>query len=214
MFDIGWTELLVIGVVALIVIGPQDLPDMFRQIGRFTSKMRAMARDFQKAMDDAAKASGVNDVAKDLRNATSAKSLGLTAVKEAADKFEKWDPLKQPKPPVRTPTPRVPEPAVAAGEATPEELAEAALAGPKGPTPIPSAAIPKAGPATQALRDKQAERARIIAETNARLKALDGSAVQEVAPVPAAAAAPAPAAAAAPAPAAEPATAPVRDETP
>ncbi len=191
MFDIGWTELLVIGVVALIVIGPQDLPDMFRQIGRFTGKMRGMARDFQKAMDDAAKASGVGDVAKDLRNATSAKSLGLTAVKEAADKFEKWDPLKPAKPAVKPPTPRVVEPPVAAGQATAEELAEAVPAVPKGPTPIPSAAIPKAGPATQAMKDKQAERARIIAETNARLKALDGSAVQEVAPAPAQAQAPA-----------------------
>ncbi|MCX7299721.1 MAG: Sec-independent protein translocase protein TatB [Rhodobacterales bacterium] len=190
MFDIGWTELLVIGVVALIVIGPQDLPDMFRQIGRFTGKMRAMARDFQKAMDDAAKASGVGDVAKDLRNATSAKGMGLTAVKEAADKFEKWDPLKPAKPAVKAPTPRVVEPPVAAGEATAEELAEAAPAVPKGPSPIPSAAIPKAGPATQAMKDKQAERARIIAETNAKLKALDGSAVQEVAPASAAPVAP------------------------
>ena len=48
--DIGWAELLVIGIVALIVIGPEDLPQMFRQVGRFTAKMRAMSRDFSRAM--------------------------------------------------------------------------------------------------------------------------------------------------------------------
>ena len=45
MFDIGWTELLVIGVVALIVIGPKDLPGMFRTLGRVTAKARGMTED-------------------------------------------------------------------------------------------------------------------------------------------------------------------------
>ena len=44
MFDLGWTELLVIGVVALIVVGPKDLPVLFRNVGRFMGKMRGMAR--------------------------------------------------------------------------------------------------------------------------------------------------------------------------
>ena len=94
MLDVGWSELVVIGVVALIVIGPKDLPEMFRTLGRFTGKLRSMARDFQRAMESAADQSGMKDVAKDLKSATSAKSLGLDAVKEAAAKFEKWDPLK------------------------------------------------------------------------------------------------------------------------
>lgn len=94
MFEIGWTELMLIGIVALIVIGPKDLPDMFRTMGRFTAKMRSMARDFQRAMDQAAKETGVNDIAADLKAATSAKSMGLDAVKDAASRFEKWDPMK------------------------------------------------------------------------------------------------------------------------
>ena len=54
MFDLGMSELLVIGVVALIVVGPRDLPGMFRTVGRFTGKARELARDLQRAMDQAA----------------------------------------------------------------------------------------------------------------------------------------------------------------
>lgn len=94
MFGLNWPELVIISVVALIVIGPEDLPKMFRELGRFTGKLRQMSREFSRAMEQAGKDTGVSDVAKDLRNVTSPKSLGLDAVKDAASKFEKWDPLK------------------------------------------------------------------------------------------------------------------------
>lgn len=159
--DIGWTELLVIGVVALIVIGPEDLPEMFRQLGRFTAKIRSMAREFQRAMDQAARESGVNDVAKDLKTATSAKSLGLTAVKDAADKFEKWDPLKSTKAAAKT--------APAETDAKAVDTAPAAKPGPE-------------GPATQALREKQAARKAVIEEMGAKLKAVDAGDLTVVKP--------------------------------
>lgn len=92
--DIGWSELLLIGIVALIVIGPKDLPRMFAALGRFTAKARGMAREFQRAMDEAAKESGVSETAKDLRAMTSKKNLGLDKIEEAAKKFESWDPAK------------------------------------------------------------------------------------------------------------------------
>jgi sec-independent protein translocase protein TatB len=121
--DIGWAEMLLIGIVALVVIGPEDLPQMFRQIGRFTAKIRAMSRDFSRAMEQAAKDTGVKDMAKDLRSATSVGGLGLDKVKAAADKFEKWDPIKgnmakpAAKPLVPAPIPETPKPVV-----TPEAL--------------------------------------------------------------------------------------------
>jgi sec-independent protein translocase protein TatB len=48
MFDVGWSEMLVIAVVLIVVVGPKDLPRMLRQFGRTTSKLRAMAGDFRR----------------------------------------------------------------------------------------------------------------------------------------------------------------------
>ena len=160
MFDIGWMELMVIGVVALIVVGPKDLPEMFRQLGRFTSKIRSMGREFSRAMEQAAKESGVDEVRRDLKAVSNPVSTGMQSLKSAADKFEKWDPVKNaatPSQPLKpAPMPPSPPPAVSS-----------AAAGPAVSAP--------AGPATQALLDKQSARKAIMDEMNAKLKALDTS---------------------------------------
>ncbi len=62
MFDIGWSELLVIGALALIVVGPKDLPVMMRRLGQYVGKARSMARDFQRTMEDAAKEADVAEL--------------------------------------------------------------------------------------------------------------------------------------------------------
>lgn len=132
--DLSWSELMVVGVVALIIIGPKDLPGMFRELGRFMAKIRAMGREFSRAMEAAAKESGVKDVADDLRKVTSPKAMGLDAVKSAADKFEKWDPMKAAAKPSKPLTPP-----------------------PMQPTPAPvSAPVVAVGPATAALAEKVA----------------------------------------------------------
>ncbi|MDV7142078.1 Sec-independent protein translocase protein TatB [Tropicimonas sp. TH_r6] len=92
MLDLGWTELLLIGIVALIVVGPQELPMMFRTLGKFTARLRAMARDFTRAMEDAADEAGVKDIAKDLKKATNPKEMGMDALKDAVD-FDEIDPF-------------------------------------------------------------------------------------------------------------------------
>ena len=61
MFGLGWAEILVAAVVGLIVIGPKELPVVFRKIGQFVGKAKAMARDFSRAMNDAADDAGVKD---------------------------------------------------------------------------------------------------------------------------------------------------------
>lgn len=95
MFDLGWSELLVIGIVALIVVGPKDLPVLFRNVGRFVGRARAMARDFSRAMNDAADESGIRDVAKGLNAATNPINTAMDGVKDMArDLTSSVDPTK------------------------------------------------------------------------------------------------------------------------
>ena len=62
MFDIGWSEMALIMMVALIVIGPKDLPRLARQIGKWTAKARGMAREFQRSLDDMAREAELQDI--------------------------------------------------------------------------------------------------------------------------------------------------------
>ncbi|MGX9349968.1 Sec-independent protein translocase protein TatB [Shimia sp. W99] len=85
MFDLGWTELLVIGIVALIVVGPKDLPVLFRSVGRFVGKAKGMAREFSTAMNQAADQAGVKDVTDTFRSATDGLNKVTNPVKAATD---------------------------------------------------------------------------------------------------------------------------------
>ncbi|HUF57397.1 MAG TPA: Sec-independent protein translocase protein TatB [Thermohalobaculum sp.] len=62
MLDIGWTELMVIGVIALLVVGPKELPRLLRTVGQFVGKARGMARDFQRSMEDAAREADLKEL--------------------------------------------------------------------------------------------------------------------------------------------------------
>ncbi|MEX0852322.1 MAG: Sec-independent protein translocase protein TatB [Bauldia sp.] len=64
MFDIGWSELLVIAVVAIVVIGPKDLPKAMRLVGQWTGKMKRMARDFQGQFNEAMREAELDGVRK------------------------------------------------------------------------------------------------------------------------------------------------------
>ncbi len=89
MLDLGWTELMVIGVVALIVVGPKDLPGMFRTVGNFMGKARRMAREFSKAMNDAADDAGVSDVKRTLNAASNPMKSAMDEVRKSTDSFTK-----------------------------------------------------------------------------------------------------------------------------
>lgn len=93
MFDLGFAELLIVGIVALIVVGPKDLPGMFRTLGKFTARIRHMARDFQRAMEEAADESGVKKTAADLKKMTSPARMGMDKLKEASGVAD-WDATK------------------------------------------------------------------------------------------------------------------------
>jgi sec-independent protein translocase protein TatB len=83
MLDIGWGELFLIGIVALIVVGPKDLPGLFRTVGQFTGKARGMAREFQRSLEQAANETGVGEMNKSLR----ALDQSLNAATDSARKF-------------------------------------------------------------------------------------------------------------------------------
>jgi sec-independent protein translocase protein TatB len=68
MFDIGWTELVVIAVVAILVIGPKDLPRAMRTVGKYSGKMRRMARDFQNQFNEALREAELDEVKKEVQS--------------------------------------------------------------------------------------------------------------------------------------------------
>ena len=71
MLDVGWSELMVIGVVALVVVGPKELPALLRTVGQWTGKARRMAAEFQGQLNEAIREAELDDVKKsvdDLRS--------------------------------------------------------------------------------------------------------------------------------------------------
>jgi sec-independent protein translocase protein TatB len=80
MFDISWTEFLLIGIVALVVIGPKELPGVMRTIGQYTRKIRGMAADFQNQFQEAMREAEMADLKKQ--------------VDDMASDIKSYDPLK------------------------------------------------------------------------------------------------------------------------
>jgi sec-independent protein translocase protein TatB len=88
MFDIGWSELLVLGAIALIVVGPKDLPMMLRRLGQFAGQARRMAREFQRTLEDAAEQADVKelrDVQKSMADWN--RTIGGDAPRKYAERF-------------------------------------------------------------------------------------------------------------------------------
>ncbi len=71
MFDIGWPEMAVVAVIALIIIGPKDLPRILRYAGRWAGKARKVAREFQRNFDDMVRESELDEVKKSVDQASS-----------------------------------------------------------------------------------------------------------------------------------------------
>ena len=139
MFDIGWSEFLVIGVVALIVIGPKELPGVMRALGQWTRKIRGMAADFQNQFQEAMREAEMADLKKE--------------VDDMAHDIKHYDPLKDVRadvealgkdlaaPPAAEPAKEIPVPETAAAledktaadaataPVTPESAAEAVSSG-------------------------------------------------------------------------------------
>jgi sec-independent protein translocase protein TatB len=82
MLDIGWSEILVIAIVAIVVVGPKDLPKMMRTIGVYAGKLRRAAADFQRQFEEAMAESEADEVRKNIESIRS----GFGDLKPEADK--------------------------------------------------------------------------------------------------------------------------------
>ncbi|MFO1184151.1 MAG: Sec-independent protein translocase protein TatB [Bauldia sp.] len=110
MFDIGWTELLVVAVVAIVVVGPKDLPRMLRAFGRWVGKVKAVAADFQRQFNEAVRQAELDDVRKEMESLTNIDPLA--DVKKEMEEISTLDPLAGTDtslgPPVTAPAPAPP----------------------------------------------------------------------------------------------------------
>lgn len=78
MFDIGWTEMALIAVVAVVVIGPKELPKVMREIGLWVSRARNMSRAFMMQLEEMSRQAGIDEVRKEaekLRQLNPAKEI-------------------------------------------------------------------------------------------------------------------------------------------
>jgi sec-independent protein translocase protein TatB len=86
MFDLSWGELLIIGMVALIAIGPKELPGVLRGIGHWMGKVRRMASDFQDQFREAMREAEVADLKKQFDEASAKATSAFTNPLETAHK--------------------------------------------------------------------------------------------------------------------------------
>src|SRR5215471_14073311 len=98
MFDIGWGEFVVIAVVALIVIGPKELPAVLRAIGQWTAKIRRMASEFQGQFQEAMREAEMADLKKE-PDTPSEQAKGFTSRFDDPihiAETKKWEPRTEP----------------------------------------------------------------------------------------------------------------------
>lgn len=137
MFDIGWSELMLIGVVALIVIGPKELPSVLRTVGRTVTKVRRMAGEFQGQFQDALREAELSEVRKEIGDIAD-------GARKTFPGTEVFDPLRSIREEIRSTVTGIATPAASATPAIP--TAEAA------PTlPVTAEAAPDP---FQAMRDE------------------------------------------------------------
>jgi sec-independent protein translocase protein TatB len=109
MFGIGWSEFVVIGVVALIAIGPKELPGVLRMVGQTVGKIRRMANEFQGQFQEAMREAEMADLRKELDD-ISASAANVTAVDPVAEANKEIESALADKPAAPAATPATDEP--------------------------------------------------------------------------------------------------------
>jgi sec-independent protein translocase protein TatB len=138
MFDFAWSEIVLIGVVALVLIGPKDLPIALKAITAMVKKARRMAAEFQTHVDDMVKDADLHEVRDSIRQIRSLDIRGTIARAVDSDgsiRSALKDPMRTPPPVVTTPVEAYPEHTIAA----PVDVASAVDA----PAFVPPESVPK-----------------------------------------------------------------------
>jgi sec-independent protein translocase protein TatB len=148
MFDIGWSELVVIGVVALIAIGPKELPGVLRMIGQWMGKLRRMASEFQGQFNEAMREAEMDDLKKQV-DELNAKASGFGAnFDPLGDVSKSFDDPFADKPKSAADIPASDTSAVSAGASPPAPPVETLPTSEVMPLPAPPDADRPAPPAT------------------------------------------------------------------
>jgi sec-independent protein translocase protein TatB len=179
MLDIGWTELLVIAIVLIVVVGPKDLPPMLRAFGKMTTNLRKMAGDFRTQFDQALREADMDDVrqtisdaqrfnpANALREAINPlrdmgneirndlqKATAMPPLSEIGNKPQQGDPLAEPASDASAVS--ASDPVSPAPLATPAATAPASVATAAAPAPVAQAGDPAALPKKPARAPRKA----------------------------------------------------------
>jgi len=148
MLGFAWSELVLIGAVALVVIGPKDLPKVMRTMGQWSRKARLLATDFQHHIDEMVRQAELEETRREAEKAMDFNSIGRE-IEEAVDApgLEKALALDE--------TPAAsPEAAAPAETSAPAEIAASAPALAREPEPTPKPPEPSpAAPTTDAARE-------------------------------------------------------------
>jgi len=145
-------ELLIIGALALIVVGPKDLPILMRRVGQFVGKMRGMAAEFRASFDELARQSELEELRKEVEAMRINQQTVMTSLNPVSDGKTVFDEINQhlaEPPPAIAPTPEPqPEPVISAPETEP--VAPAKSKAVRAPRAKPStASAPPKSPATK-----------------------------------------------------------------
>ena len=123
--SLGFNEIIILGILALVVVGPKDLPLLFRKIGRWTAKLRGMAQEFRTGFDELARQAELDELKKEvdaLRRTTSLQDIRSELTKPLPT-LEDYAGIKSP-PTVATPTPALEAPVEPVADVEVEKAAD------------------------------------------------------------------------------------------
>ncbi|RYC17466.1 Sec-independent protein translocase protein TatB [Ciceribacter ferrooxidans] len=159
MLDIGWTELLVIAVILIVVVGPKDLPPMIRAFGKMTARLRKTAGEFRAQFDEALREAELDELRQTVNDVRSLNPAN--ALRDAVN------PLRQAGNEIKSELQKATTPDVKPAEASPETVASESTVTPVAPpmaAPVTGVPPELSAPAVSAVQEKAKPAAKRLAK--------------------------------------------------